>query len=205
MNNECSIVRDLLPLYTEDMVSEETAAFVRGHLAHCEACRAEHARMSEPARAPAPTETESGEVPLTAFRRRWNRRKRRMIGLTALLTAVLVLLASYFLGSGFMKRGDVVLLDYAVSEDGTTLTFQTAVVSSMGYTRGFSDRGGGVKPHCLDFYATFGGLNSSLGARSEFTLTLDEEDTEIFFTRPRGGSELVLEKNADGVWQRPAV
>lgn len=202
MNNECSIVRDLLPLYTEDMVSEETAAFVRGHLTHCEACRAEHARMSESA-SPPESAAEGGEVPLTAFRRRWNRRKRRMIGLTALLTAVLVLLASYFLGSGFMKRGDVVLLDYAVSEDGTTLTFETAVVSSMGYTRGFSDRGGGVKPHYLEFYSTFGGLNSSLGARSEFTLTLDEDDTEIFFTRPRGGSELVLEKNADGVWQRP--
>lgn len=202
MNNECSIVRDLLPLYTEDMVSEETAAFVRGHLTHCEACRAEHARMSEPA-SPPESAAEGGEVPLTAFRRRWIRRKRRMIGLTALLTAVLVLLASCFLGSGFMKRGDVVLLDYTVSEDGTTLTFETAVVSSMGYTRGFSDRGGGVKPHYLEFYATFGGLNSSLGARSEFTLTLDEDDTEIFFTRPRGGSELVLEKNADGVWQRP--
>lgn len=202
MNNECSIVRDILPLYTEDMVSEETEAFVRGHLTHCEACRAEHARMREPERPPERA-AESGEVPLTAFRRRRDRRKRRMIGAAALLMAVLVLLASYFLGSGFMKRGDVVLLDYAVSEDGATLTFQTAVISSMGYTRGFSDRGGGVKPHYLDFYATFGGPNSSLGARSEFTLALDEGDTEIFFTRPRGGYELMLEKNADGVWQRP--
>ena len=29
MNNECSIVRDLLPLYVEDMVSAETGEFVK--------------------------------------------------------------------------------------------------------------------------------------------------------------------------------
>ena len=36
MKNECSIVRDLLPLYVE-----ETGAFVEEHLAGCEACRKE--------------------------------------------------------------------------------------------------------------------------------------------------------------------
>ncbi len=41
MNNECSIVRDLLPLYVEDMVSAETGVFVKEHLDGCEACRAE--------------------------------------------------------------------------------------------------------------------------------------------------------------------
>ena len=32
MKKECSIVRDVLPLYFENMVSEETAAFVKEHL-----------------------------------------------------------------------------------------------------------------------------------------------------------------------------
>ena len=32
MKNECSIVCDLLPLYAEDMVSEDTAEFVKEHL-----------------------------------------------------------------------------------------------------------------------------------------------------------------------------
>lgn len=41
MKNECSIVRDLLPLYVEDMVSAETGVFVKEHLDGCEACRAE--------------------------------------------------------------------------------------------------------------------------------------------------------------------
>lgn len=32
MKNECSIIRDILPLYVENMVSEDTAEFVKGHL-----------------------------------------------------------------------------------------------------------------------------------------------------------------------------
>lgn len=41
MKNECSIVCDLLPLYAEDMVSEDTAEFVKEHLGNCPTCRAE--------------------------------------------------------------------------------------------------------------------------------------------------------------------
>ena len=45
MKNECSIVRDILPLYVEDMVSEETAKFVKEHLAECKNCREDYEAM----------------------------------------------------------------------------------------------------------------------------------------------------------------
>ena len=41
MKNECSYVRDVLPLYLENMVSEETGAFVKEHLENCPGCAAE--------------------------------------------------------------------------------------------------------------------------------------------------------------------
>ena len=41
MKTECSVVRDLLPLYVENMVSEETAAYIGEHLETCEECKAE--------------------------------------------------------------------------------------------------------------------------------------------------------------------
>ena len=41
MKNECSYVRDVLPLYLEDMVSEETSAFVKEHLEKCPECAKE--------------------------------------------------------------------------------------------------------------------------------------------------------------------
>lgn len=45
MKRECDIVRDLLPLYLEDMVSGGTGDFVREHLAECPGCAAQWETM----------------------------------------------------------------------------------------------------------------------------------------------------------------
>ena len=47
MKTECSLVRDLLPLYVEDMVSAETAAYINEHLKVCKECQAELANMKD--------------------------------------------------------------------------------------------------------------------------------------------------------------
>ena len=82
-----------------------------------------------------------------------------------LITIIILLIVSFLIGTGFQKRTDVILGDFAVSEDGSKITLHVGVASSMGYIRNFKDKGGGVKPHYLTFYSTFGGLNSSLGSK----------------------------------------
>ena len=47
MKTECSVVRDLLPLYVEDMVSTETAQYINEHLKNCNECQAELANLRE--------------------------------------------------------------------------------------------------------------------------------------------------------------
>ena len=129
--------------------------------------------------------------------------KKKTIGIIA-IAVIIVLIVFLGVGTGFVKRTDVALFDYSVSEDGTVITFNAQVMSSMGYTRGFKDHGGGVKPHYLTFYSTFGGLNSPFGAKSEFTLELDEDDNEIYFNDSDYGYKLVLQKNeSTGEWERP--
>lgn len=44
-NRECSIIRDLLPLYVEEVISEETKQFVDEHLSDCDECKKELALM----------------------------------------------------------------------------------------------------------------------------------------------------------------
>ena len=39
MKNECSIVKDLIPLYIDDMLSKDTVEFVTEHLQSCANCR----------------------------------------------------------------------------------------------------------------------------------------------------------------------
>lgn len=48
MKNECSIVQDILPLYVEEMVSDDTVSFVREHLKDCPRCRAELEKLQKP-------------------------------------------------------------------------------------------------------------------------------------------------------------
>ena len=40
MKLPCAVTRDLLPLYTEELVEQETQALIEEHLTGCSACRA---------------------------------------------------------------------------------------------------------------------------------------------------------------------
>ena len=48
MENKCNIIRDLLPLYAEGIVSEDTAVFVEAHIKTCEACAQELEKLRKP-------------------------------------------------------------------------------------------------------------------------------------------------------------
>lgn len=119
--------------------------------------------------------------------------------------AVIIALSAFcFVGTGFQKRENVVLGDYSVSEDGTTILLGVQVASSMGYVRGYKDNGGGVKPRYLTFYSAFGGFNSTFGSVNAIILEVEPNDTEIYFNRPENGYELVLVKDEEsGEWTRP--
>ena len=78
------------------------------------------------------------------------------------------------------------------------------VNSSIGYTRDYKDDDVKDDSHYVTFYSTFGGLNSSFGAKNEFELELDKNDTEIYFNRANENYELVLYKDLEtGEWLEP--
>ena len=127
--------------------------------------------------------------------------KKKIIIIVSVLVVVAIIL---FIATGLTKNPNVVIREYSVNEDGSKLNFTVGMPFSIGYTRGYKNKGGGVKSHYLDFYNTFGVINSSLGAKFEYVLELDEDDTEIYFNRSGGGYELVLQKNQEtGEWERP--
>lgn len=112
MEHECNIVRDLLPLYAENLLSEETAAFVRAHLNGCAACSAELAQMQSPAPRPAQT------LPLEKLRRKLTAMKVRTVILTAVLVAALIVSAVAALGAPEYFSYSPELLTVEPAEDG---------------------------------------------------------------------------------------
>lgn len=92
MNKDCSIVQDLLPLYAENMLREETKEFVNGHLAQCAACRAELDALKADVK-PAPVSAQ----PLRDLKRQLRRKK-----LTAVLLAVALALTLATAGFAYL-------------------------------------------------------------------------------------------------------
>ena len=81
---DCGIVKDLLPLVAEHMASEESTAFVEGHLKTCADCKAAFDAMQ------APVEAEPA-APLKTVRRGVKKRGLLLAGLIACLVAALVI------------------------------------------------------------------------------------------------------------------
>lgn len=92
MDKTCSIVQDLLPLYEEDMLREETKEYVDGHLAQCEACRAELAALKADV-TPAPVNAQ----PLRSLKKQLRRKK-----FTAVLLAVTLALTLAAAGFAYL-------------------------------------------------------------------------------------------------------
>ena len=99
MKNECSYVRDILPLYFEGMVSEETAEFVKEHLETCDECRKRLDEMKSSSEIDAlqnkPNENQA--EPIRKFKRKQRRKKVLIVCAAVLLTAIVLLIAPQIL------------------------------------------------------------------------------------------------------------
>ncbi|NCB28165.1 MAG: hypothetical protein EOM63_00125 [Clostridia bacterium] len=120
------------------------------------------------------------------------------------VVCLLFVITSWMVATGFSVQTSAYITDdFTVAEDGSEITFHTGVGSSMGFIRGYKDEGGGINPHYLKFYSAWGGLNSSLGAKTEYTLRLSAEDTEIYVYHGDSGYALSLKKDeTSGTWYR---
>lgn len=124
MNHSCNVIRDLLPLYVENMVSEETRLLVEKHLAGCADCQKQLAAMQAPQKLPADTIT----APLRKLKGRLFWQRIEVIFLTAaLILAFAITGVAYLTAPEYLPYSDE-LLSFHECEDGTTfITFSEKV------------------------------------------------------------------------------
>lgn len=93
MRNECNIIRDLLPLYIEDMVSDDTISFVEEHISRCAACRAELQIMKNPTNLEEniSVETNNDVENFQNFKREWKRKNKILVGKAATIAIICIL------------------------------------------------------------------------------------------------------------------
>lgn len=143
MKNECSIVRDLLPLYAESMVSPETASFMEEHLKDCEHCRKEYERLKAPCAVPAQDDV----APLLMLQKKMAAKRLRTIVLTAVFAVALLVSAFAVLDAPvYLPYTEERLAVEPVGENGLQITFDPSV-TDFNYTV-YQDPDGGNFYYC---------------------------------------------------------
>ena len=84
----CHITKDLLPLYVENVLSEETAKVVAAHLETCDRCRRDYEQMADTFTFPAaPQIEEENRKVLRTMKKRLRYRRIRAVVIAVIVTA----------------------------------------------------------------------------------------------------------------------
>ena len=197
--NECKIVEDLLPLYAEDLTSEESGAFIREHAKSCERC----ARLLERCAEPMPEPEENPEQMKKALRR-----DTLKVKLKGIVTFVLVLAACFGPVIGL-----VCYYAWEIGELGAESSFVSELPQGGYYrvdvydwdTAGFFDTGEGsiIKRSCSIRKVTENGVGYSGGSGTFYApwenVQLDwapnGEDSLVTADLVSGGTEFFVLSN----------
>lgn len=121
--------------------------------------------------------------------------------LTIIAIIILLILGAYYIGLGFLPRTDVVVADFEVSEQEDEMTIYTYILSSAGYFRTVKNVSDDPEKMMLKFYSAFGGVNGSIGAKSEFDLPLSPECKEIYVLLYDDYRLLIAKNPITGEWE----
>lgn len=126
MNISCDIIKDILPLYAEDMVSKATKDMVEEHLCDCEGCTKELEGLRKPAKLPA-------EVATDALKRVGDSIRRRRI---LAVMSVFLFIATVILGGTLMLDAKIYLSaneaveDIYVDDDGVKILWNDQIIGT---------------------------------------------------------------------------
>ena len=89
----CNVIKDILPLYVDDLASEDTKALVESHLKKCDSCMEEYRKMANVLQMPIECVTE----PIEKLQKKWRSEKILTTIFTTVISLVVVLLLSFCL------------------------------------------------------------------------------------------------------------
>lgn len=128
MEISCNIIKDLLPLYAEDMVSDDSKKMVDEHLCTCDPCTKQLAILKKAAQLPIEVETNSLKRVENTIRRR------RILAVltTVMFVVTLVLSVTMLLDARIYLTAEQAVESVEVLEDGSLRIHTSDIVSGTG-------------------------------------------------------------------------
>lgn len=135
MKKECSIVRDLLPLYFENMVSEDTAVFVKEHLENCSDCAAEFECLKSGRKIDKAETSQIGNDVnvITAVKKKIAKRIFRMVAAVCLVFIVLFSIIMLYTSISYPVTKDNILLSTKTDDEYTYIILETEAGKSLSF------------------------------------------------------------------------
>lgn len=128
MKISCHVIRDLLPLYAEDMVSEDSKQLVDEHLCQCDEC----VKVLGEIKKSEPIPVETGTEPLNSVKKMIIRRRALSVMASVFTLLTLASFVISFLFAPFQLTAEQALDDFYVREDGAVvIDYSSAVVGRM--------------------------------------------------------------------------
>lgn len=227
MNHECSIVRDLLPLYFENMVSDNTAAFIKEHIAGCPSCAAELEGIQSGRRleaAPQQPQSEAEAEVILAIRSIRKKFRKKIFCFTAIGAGILLVFAillHFFpiyrivaigtgLGEGSYYTADEVLKALSIgsasdrSEAQAVLRLADAAFNDTRHTRSENEETYGLLARYATPIDSYGDVSFNVHTLELWSAHLEEDEGWIWVyysseTFRRDGS------TACGSWNIPSL
>ncbi len=91
----CNIIKDILPLYLDDVVSNDTREMVEEHLENCESCRKEKTLLEQKAALPANKEVQLAEARILKNLKKQIHLKKIAVSIVSVIAAVTVTVIFY--------------------------------------------------------------------------------------------------------------
>ena len=135
MKKECSIVRDVLPLYHENMVSEDTALFVKEHIENCSDCAAEFECLkagSQIDQAETPQRRNDANV-IAAVKKKIAKKIFKIVAAVCLVFVVLFSAVMLYTGISYPVTKDNISLSVKADDGYTYIILETEAGKSLSF------------------------------------------------------------------------
>ncbi len=194
MSDKCNLIKDILPLYVEDMVSTETREFVSEHLEHCAVCRVEFERMQKATKfiPDADTDLDTDIVPLKRVKRDLFIKRLQTICFTAILACAIVTIIFGILTSPkFFPYSDNLLNVIDVSDGSVIITFDSEVT---GYScNEVFDNETETTIYRINAWTTAWDLYLSNRGKQNVVIPFDREtEIQIFYAQNDGSEDVLI-------------